>query len=60
MQTLRGFAAMEQPVDLLMCNYVYEHVVDNTHHTVSYKSILPQDVCFPGMRSAIFRRARTF
>lgn len=30
MQTLRGFAAMEQPVDLLMCNYVYEHVVDNT------------------------------
>ena len=46
MQTLRGFAAMEQPVDLLMCNYVYEHVVDNTHHTVSYKSILPQDRVF--------------
>lgn len=46
MQTLRGFAAMEQPVDLLMCNYVYEHVADNTHHTVSYKSILPQDRVF--------------
>ena len=29
-----------------MCNYVYEHVVDNTHHTVSYKSILPQDRVF--------------
>ena len=42
----RIFAAMEQPVDLLMCNYVYEHVVDNTHHTVSYKSILPQDRVF--------------
>ena len=33
-------------LDLLMCNYVYEHVVDNTHHTVSYKSILPQDRVF--------------
>ena len=29
-----------------MCNYVYEHVADNTHHTVSYKSILPQDRVF--------------
>ena len=33
-------------LDLLMCNYVYEHVVDDTHHTVSYKSILPQDRVF--------------
>ena len=32
--------------DMMICNYVYEHVVDNTHHTVSYKSILPQDRVF--------------
>ena len=46
MALLREFAAMPEPVDLLMCNYVYEHTVDNTHHTVSYKGILPQDRVF--------------
>ena len=34
---------METPVDLLLCNYVYEHTVDNTHHTVRYTGILPED-----------------
>lgn len=42
MDRLREFAAMEQPVDLLLCNYVYEHVVDNTRHVISYKGILPE------------------
>ncbi len=46
MEKLREFAKMPEPVDLLMCNYVYEHTVDNTHHTVSYKGILPQDRVF--------------
>ena len=46
MTALREFAKMDKPVDLLMCNYVYEHVLDNTHHTVSYKGILPQDRVF--------------
>ena len=43
MAKLREFAAMETPVDLLLCNYVYEHTVDNTHHTVRYTGILPED-----------------
>ena len=43
MTKLREFAAMETPVDLLLCNYVYEHTVDNTHHTVRYTGILPED-----------------
>lgn len=46
MAKLREFAAMQKPVDLLMCNYVYEHVNDNTRHVVTYKGILPQDRVF--------------
>lgn len=46
MAKLREFAAMEAPVDLLLCNYVYEHMVDNTSHTVRYTRILPQDRVF--------------
>ena len=41
MEKLREFAAMQEPVDLLLCNYVYEHTVDNTRHTVRYTGILP-------------------
>ena len=41
MEKLREFAAMPEPVDLLLCNYVYEHTVDNTSHTVRYTGVLP-------------------
>ncbi|MDD4850076.1 MAG: glycosyltransferase family A protein [Gemmiger sp.] len=46
MAKLREFAAMEKPVDLLLCNYVYEHVEDNTRKVISYRGILPQDRVF--------------
>ena len=46
MDCLRKFAAMEKPVDLLLCNYVYEHVTDNTRHVISYKGILPEGRVF--------------
>ena len=46
MVRLRLFAEMEKPVDLLLCNYVYEHVLDNTRKVISYKGILPQDRVF--------------
>lgn len=36
----------EQKLDMMICNYVYEHVVDNTHHTMHYKNVFPQDVVF--------------
>ena len=55
MQTLRGFAAMEQPVDLLMCNYVYEHVEDNTSHTVRYTNVFPQNRLFNWTHVGHFR-----
>ena len=36
----------EQNLDMLVCNYVYEHVADNTTHTMHYKGVFPQNVVF--------------
>ena len=36
--TARGTAP-----DLMICNYVYEHVEDNTSHTVRYTNVFPQN-----------------
>ena len=30
-------------LDLMICNYVYEHVEDNTSHTVRYTNVFPQN-----------------
>ncbi len=50
MEKLRGFAADaaqgNPPLDLLLCNYVYEHVADNTRKVIGYRGILPQDRVF--------------
>ncbi len=41
MDKLREFAAMPAPVDLLIANYVYEHVEDGTHKVMGYKNVFP-------------------
>ena len=46
MALLRRSAQMEQPIDMVIANYVYEHVEDDTHHTVRYESALPVDRVF--------------
>ena len=46
MATLRVHLNDEKPLDLLMANYVYEHVADNTQLVVDYKGILPEDRVF--------------
>ena len=46
MDVLRTQAAAEKPVDLVMANYVYEHVADNTRNIVDYTGILPEDRVF--------------
>ena len=43
---LRAHLGDEQPLDLMMANYVYEHVVDNTQNVVDYKGILPEGRVF--------------
>ena len=46
MATLRAHLNDEKPLDLLMANYVYEHVADNTQLVVDYKGILPVNRVF--------------
>ena len=46
MDVLRAQAAAEKPVDLVMANYVYEHVADNTRIIVVYTGILPEGRVF--------------
>lgn len=43
---LRIFAQMEHPVDLVIANYVYEHVEDNTQKIMRYKKVLPEGRIF--------------
>ena len=33
-------------LDMFICNYVYEHVEDNTTHTMHYRNVFPQDRIF--------------
>ncbi len=46
LERLRELAAMPEPLDLMICNYVYEHTVDNTRHTVNYRNVFPVEQLF--------------
>ena len=46
MDKLREFAAQPEPVDLLIANYVYEHVEDNTQKVMRYTNVFPRDKVF--------------
>jgi glycosyltransferase involved in cell wall biosynthesis len=46
MAKLREFAAMSEPVDMLITNYVYEHAEDNTSFTQQYYGTFPEDSIF--------------
>ena len=41
MDKLREFANMPAPVDMVIANYVYEHVEDNTQKVMGYKNVFP-------------------
>ena len=41
--------------DLMICNYVYEHVEDGTSHTVRYTNVFPQNRLFTWMHVGHFR-----
>lgn len=43
---LRIFSQMDNPVDLLICNYVYEHVPDDTRKPIRYTNVFPQNRIF--------------
>ena len=46
MARLRDFAKMPAPVDMVIANYVYEHVEDNTRKVMGYKNVFPIDKIF--------------
>lgn len=52
---LRKFAQMEKPVDLLVCNYVYEHVEDNTQKVMRYTNVFPESRIFTWAEIGRFR-----
>ncbi|HPE16599.1 MAG TPA: glycosyltransferase family A protein, partial [Oscillospiraceae bacterium] len=54
-EQLRAFSAMPEPVDLFICNFVYEHVADNTQHVMRYSNVFPQDRIFTWPEIHAFR-----
>ncbi len=44
--TLKKLVDDKVNLDMMLCNYVYEHSVDNTSKTIRYKNVLPQDKIF--------------
>ncbi|MBQ7859745.1 MAG: glycosyltransferase family 2 protein [Faecalibacterium sp.] len=52
---LQEFVDSGVQLDLMLCNYVYEHVEDNTQHTVRYTNIFPQDRVFTWKHTRPFR-----
>lgn len=43
---LREFAATAAPVDMMIANYVYEHVEDNTSKVMRYRNVFPEGRIF--------------
>lgn len=43
---LRELSVGPEPVDMFICNYVYEHVLDGTHRSIGYSHILPRKKVF--------------
>jgi len=58
MARLREFAAMPEPVDLLIANYVYEHVEDNTQKVMRYTNVFPRDRVFTWGEIGRFRASQ--
>ena len=52
---LQTLAARGTTPDLMICNYVYEHVEDNTSHTVRYTNVFPENRLFTWMHVGHFR-----
>lgn len=43
---LKKIYSENKELDMMICNYVYEHSKDNTFHIVNYKNVLPEDHIF--------------
>ena len=52
---LRVQALAEQPIDMFICNYVYEHMEDHTSYTVDYHNVFPLETVFSWETCGHFR-----
>ena len=52
---LQTLVARGTAPDLMICNYVYEHVEDGTSHTVRYTNVFPKDRLFDWVHVRHFR-----
>ena len=43
---LKAYLNSDTPIDLLISNYVYEHVDDNTQNVIHYRGLFPKDQIF--------------
>lgn len=46
LEKLRMFIRRDKPLDLMIANYVYEHVEDGTSKVMGYRNVFPQDKVF--------------
>ncbi len=58
MGKLREFSKLDQPVDLLIANYVYEHVEDATSKVMGYTNVFPRDRIFTWGEIGRFRASQ--
>ena len=54
-EVLKSFVENKKRVDLMICNYVYEHVEDKTSKAIRYTNVLPQDKVFGWNQVGRFR-----
>ena len=52
---LREFIAADEKVDLVLTNYVYEHVEDNTQRVMHYRNVFPRNRVFGWEQIGRFR-----
>ena len=52
---LRQFVRDKKAVDMLICNYVYEHVEDNTQRVMHYRNVFPRNRVFGWEQIGRFR-----
>ncbi|MCC8123577.1 MAG: glycosyltransferase family 2 protein [Oscillospiraceae bacterium] len=55
MAQLRAFAAEAQPIDMLITNYVYEHVWEDTRKVMRYPNVFPRKRVFQWEEIGRFR-----
>lgn len=58
LEKLRHFKEERVPIDLLIANYVYEHVLDGKSHAIRYGNALPEETVFGWEEARHFRMSQ--